>query len=91
MEEQGYKTEPLLYQDNQSAMLLENNGTESSSKRTWHLNICYYFITDQIKKKQLKVKYCPTDDMIEDFMTKPFQGSKFKKLRRLIMGAAQAE
>ena len=34
MEEQGYKTEPVLYQDNQSAMLLENNGTESSSKRT---------------------------------------------------------
>ena len=91
MEQQGYKTELVLYQDNQSAMVLETNGTKSLSKRTRHLNICYYFITDQIKKKQLEVKYCPTDDMIGDFMTKPLQGSKFKKFRRLIMGEAQAE
>ena len=86
MEDQNYNT---LYQANQNTMLLEKKGTESSSKTTWHINICYYFVTDQIKKKQLEVKYCPTDDMIGDFMIKPLQGSKFKKFRNLIMGEVQ--
>ena len=53
----------------------------------------FVIILLQIKTRRnsLEVKYCPTDDMIEDFMTKPLQGSKFKKFRRLIIGEAQAE
>jgi hypothetical protein len=48
---QGYAVEPaILHQDNQSAILLEKNGKASSSKRTRHINIRYYFITDRIKK-----------------------------------------
>ena len=40
LEHQGYASkETILYQDNTSAMLLENNGMESSSKRTRHVNI----------------------------------------------------
>jgi hypothetical protein len=31
------------------------------------------------------VKYCPTDDMIGNFMTKPLVGAKFVKFRDLIM------
>jgi hypothetical protein len=76
----------VVYQDNQSAMLLENNGKMSSSKRTRHLDICYFFVTDNIHKKHLCVEYCPTDDMIGDFFTKPLQGSKFRSLRDIILG-----
>ena len=75
----------ILYQDNQSAILLKNNGQKSSSKHTRHLNIRYYFITDRISKGDLKVKYCPTLDMIADFFTKPLQGELFFKLQKLIM------
>ena len=32
------------------------------------------------------MKDCPTDEMIGDFMTKPLQGSKFMKFRKIIMG-----
>jgi hypothetical protein len=32
------------------------------------------------------VKWCPTGDMIGDFMTKPNQGALFKKFRDQIMG-----
>jgi len=31
------------------------------------------------------VKYCPTDDMIADYNTKPLVGNKFKVFRDLIM------
>jgi len=31
------------------------------------------------------VKYCPADDMIADYNTKPLVGNKFKVFRDLIM------
>ena len=74
-----------MYQDNQSAILLENNGRASSSRRTKHLNISYFFITDRIKKGELKIYYCPTDDMVADFFTNPLQGKKFIQFRIIIM------
>ena len=72
LEEQGYKTkETILLQDNTSAIQLENDGKWSSHKRTRHINIRYFFITDQIEKCILKVKYCSTDNMVMDYMSKP--------------------
>ena len=43
----------VVYQDNQSAILLEKNGRRSSGKRTRHINIRYFYITDQINNKQI--------------------------------------
>ena len=74
-----------MYQDNQSAILIENNGRASSSRQTKHLNIRYFFITDRIKKGELKIEYCPTDDMVADFFTKSLQGKKFIQFRKIIM------
>ena len=75
----------ILYQDNQSAILLENNGIDFSSNRTKHLNIRYFFITDRIKKGDLHIEYCPTDSMVAIFFTKPLQGKKFLQFRKVIM------
>jgi hypothetical protein len=72
MEAQGYGIlENIVFQDNKSAILMEKNGKASSSKRTKHINIRYYFVTDRIQKKDLTVEWCPTGDMIGDYMTKP--------------------
>ena len=85
--EQGYKTmDTVLYQDNKSAILLEKNGKKSSSKRTRAINIRYFFVTDQVEKGNLRVEYCPTGEMVADFMTKPLQGQQFERLKALIMG-----
>ena len=87
LEEQGYKIdENVVYQDNQSAILLEKNGKKSSGERTRHLNIRFFMVTDQVEKGHLVIKYCPTDEMIGDFMTKGPQGIKFEKFRKAIMG-----
>jgi hypothetical protein len=86
LEAQGYgHQDTVLYQDNQSAILLENNGRKSSSKRTKHINCRFYFITDRIKNKELSVAHCPTEEMIGDFFTKPLQGKLFYRFRQLIM------
>ena len=90
LDAQGFRTRgTVLYQDNKSAILLENNGTMSSSKRTRHLNIRYFFVTDRIRSKELSVEYCSTHDMIGDFFTKPLQGKLFLKFRSLIMNVQE--
>ena len=87
MEAQGYKVDNnILYQDNNSTILLLNNGKKSSSKRTRAINIRYFFLTDQIKKGNLSVEYCPTAQMTADFFTKPNQGKLFQKFKKRIMG-----
>jgi hypothetical protein len=47
MKAQGYDVKDnILFQDNKSSILLENNGKASSSKRTKQINIRYFFITE---------------------------------------------
>ncbi|MGC9193777.1 MAG: Ty1/Copia family ribonuclease HI [Thermoplasmata archaeon] len=87
MEAQGHPIEKnILYQDNKSTILLGNNGKRRTSERTRAFNICYFFLTDQVKKGNLKIEYCPTTEMWGDFMSKPLQGKLFQKFKKLIMG-----
>ena len=61
------------------------NDRASSSKRTRHLNVRYFFIHDRIEAKEVRVEYCPTADMLGDFFSKPLQGALFTKFRNIIM------
>jgi hypothetical protein len=87
LKSQGYQVnDNIIFQDNKSTMLLERNGKTSSSKRTKHINVRYFFITDRISKGEVRVEWCPTKEMVADFLTKPLQGSAFRRFRDLIMG-----
>ena len=89
---QGYRIlYNVLFQDNKSSILLEKNGKASSSKRTKHINIWYLFITNRVAQGDVSLVWCPTGDMIGDFMTKPLQGSLFRKFRDQIMGMIPAQ
>ena len=69
-----------------TVFLLEKNGKASSIKRTRALNIRYFMVTDHVKKGELDIAYCSTDDMIGDYFTKALQGVKFSKFPKIIMG-----
>ena len=87
MKAQGFKVnDNIIYQDNISAMLLEKNGRSSSGKRTKHINIRYYYVADKIAKGEVNVIWCPTDQMVADFLTKPLQGKAFVEFRDKLMG-----
>jgi uncharacterized protein YcgI (DUF1989 family) len=79
----------IIYRDNQSSMKMETNGKASSGKRTRHFDIKYFYITDLIQRGEVTIEYCPTDDMIADYMTKPLTGWKFKLFRKMIMNLTQ--
>ena len=86
LEEQGVHVEKnIVMQDNQSAIRLEENGRASAGKRTRALNIRYCFITDQVQKGNLSVKYLPSEEMVADFLTKPLQGELFCKFQARIL------
>jgi hypothetical protein len=91
IEAQGFIIENNAHRDNTSCMKLEENGKASSGKRTRHFNIKYFYITDLIKRKEIVLKYCPTDKMIADYMTKPLVGAKFHYFRNLIMNFPESD
>ena len=54
---QGYNCNTVIHQDNKATMWLELNNKRSSSKRTQHLNIRYFYITDQLDQGWLTVRH----------------------------------
>ena len=85
LEQQGYVSSPAkIFQDNQSTIVLANKGFSTSDK-TRHIGIRYFFVKDRIDAGEVVVEYLPTEDMLADMMTKPLQGSLFRKLRSLLM------
>ena len=90
MEEQGYLVKDVyVYQDNESAILLEENGMQSVGKGSRHINIKYFFATDKVKGNELKITHCSTDEMIADFYIKPLEWSTFVKHRNNLLGIQQ--
>ena len=87
MIEQVYDMDPsLLYQDNMSAILLKTNGRASSSKRTKHIKVKYFFIKNKVDREEITIRRCPTESMWTDINTKPKQGAVFWAFRGHVMG-----
>ena len=63
-------------------------GTQHSYLKSRALHIRYFFITDQVKNGNVVIEYCPTENMVADFYTKPLQGKLFYKFRDQILGLA---
>jgi hypothetical protein len=58
----------MIHQDNQSSIALAKNS--SSTSRAKHIDIRHHFIRERIESGDISVKYCPTEDMVADVLTK---------------------
>eukprot|EP00957_Ditylum_brightwellii_P007445 563222-Ditylum_brightwellii.AAC.1 len=86
MEAQGYKvSDSIVHQDNESTIRPKKNRKSSSSKRTRHIDIRYFFVTDRIEAGDLTTEYWSTRMMSGDLYTKALQGKTFRTFRDLIM------
>ena len=56
----------IIYQDNQSAVLLEENGKKSSGKQTRHLNIGYLLVTDAVSRGECEIEWIQQERMYVD-------------------------
>jgi len=85
---QGYNiNEYVVFRDN--ILSLENNGRISSSKRTKHIKPKYFLIKDYYDAGEIDVKFCPTDEMWADVLTKLLQGQKFRDMRAFLQKRPQ--
>ena len=85
LEAQGELTPPAtVFQDNQSTIALADKG-HSTSDRTKHVKIRYFWIKDKVGSGEIKISYLPTEEMIADILTKPLQGEKFRTLRTMLL------
>jgi hypothetical protein len=81
LKEIGVKAEkPLLYQDNQGAIAFANNPIQHA--RTKHIDVRHYFMKDAVLKDLVTLKYCPTQDMVADVLTKYLGRIKFEEFRK---------
>jgi hypothetical protein len=74
----------IVFQDNMSTMTLIEKG-RSTSSRTKHINIRYFFVKDRVENGEITIKYLPTEEMVADLLTKPLQGQLFRKLRQKLL------
>ena len=58
-------------QDNKSAILLQKNGPFLTGKGSKHVDGRYFFVVDKIKNKEVSEVYCPPEEMIANYNTKP--------------------
>ena len=82
---QGYNiSAAVVYQDNKSTIVMANRGA-STSERTRHIGLRYFFVKDRVDSGEVTIQYLPTENMIADILTKPLQGSLFRRLRNELM------
>ena len=75
----------IIYEDNQSAMLLATRKTKQreSSK---HLKMRYYYVQEAIASNTVALVYIKTNEQPADILTKHIESAKdFCKLRSIIM------
>ena len=76
----------LLLQDNTSAILMQKNRRTCLGKWNRAIDVRYFVIKELIDKGKICVEYCNTGKMIANFLTKPLQGEKFIRFRKMILG-----
>ena len=70
--------ELIIFEDNQSCIKMTNNPVKHG--RAKHIDIKYHHIRDEVKRGEVKVKYCDTSIILANIMTKGLSGPRHKDL-----------
>ena len=67
----------LVKQDNTSTIKILKGGVRVCGLRTRNIHIRYFCAHERLKDGTIVVTYCPTKEMVYDYLSKPLQGSIF--------------
>ena len=70
--------ELVIHEDNQSCIKMTKNPVNQG--RAKHIDIKYHHIRDEIKRGEVKNKYCETAVTLADIMTKGLHGPRHKEM-----------
>ena len=76
----------LVKQDNTSTIKMVKGGVRVCGPRTRSIHIRYFYATERVKDGTITITYCPTKEMVADYLSKPLQGSLFRLHRNTLMG-----
>ena len=83
---QGYFVGAIkVWQDNMPTIAFVKIG-KSTSHRTKHIAVRYFFMKEKIDEGEIEVEYIPTLQMLADMFTKPQQGELFRVMRTKVLG-----
>jgi hypothetical protein len=81
--ELGYEvsTPVIIHEDNQDWIALTKH--RSTDKRSKHIDIKYHHIRDHVERGSIQIKYCPTEQIAAEALTKPIPAPKLVMCSRL--------
>ena len=66
----------IIYYGNQSCVKISDNPVFHDKLN--HIEIKYHYIQDMVQRKEVLVLYLPTDEQVDDVLTKPLTRMKFE-------------
>ena len=60
----------LVKQDNTSTIKMVKEGVMVCGVRIRNIHICYFYATERVKDGTIVVAYCPTKDIVADYLSK---------------------
>jgi intein-encoded DNA endonuclease-like protein len=76
----------ILEQDNTGAISNLLRGRADPTSRLKHMDVRFFTISRYIDSGNINVEWTPTDNIVADVLSKPLQGSRFVKLRSVLLG-----
>ena len=71
----------MIYEDNQVAISLAKNPQFHCQAK--HIDIRHHFVCERVAEGIIKLKYCCTEDMVANMLTKGLSSTNFAKLRKM--------
>ena len=72
----------IIMEDNQGAICIARNPVTHT--RTKHIDIRYHYIREALGEGTIDLRYCPTETMVADILTKPLPKARFEMLRGIM-------
>ena len=73
-----------VFEDNQGAIALSKNPV--NRQRSKHIDIRYHFVHDILQEGKIDIKYCPTEHMVADVLTKATNKFRIQKFKKFLFG-----
>ena len=70
-----------IKQNGPSTVFEDNQGAIEQTYEAYTVDVSYHYVREQVNLNIISVKYCPTEDMIADVMTKGLNKTVFEKFK----------
>ena len=82
-EERKGKIPSVIFEDNSGCICWSRNPVQHQRQK--HIDLQYHFVRAKVKDGDVKLVFCPTEDMVADLLTKYLSTTRFQKLRDMMV------